>query len=73
MKHTFSYYYVQCRIDGKVDIVGHSENDETKEVYYKFLDKKKAIKLIEEERKLNPEYNYRLIKHTQITEESNWS
>jgi hypothetical protein len=69
MKHSSTVYWIES-IDkkGKESVVGHSQDDKTKEVYYKFLDRKKALKLIDDERKVSPEYRYRLVKQTTITE-----
>lgn len=58
-------YYVQSRDkDNNLGIVGHSEDEETKEVYYKFMDKSKARKLMDDERKVSPEKMYRIVKET---------
>lgn len=58
-------YYVQSRdANNNLGIVGHSEDEETKEVYYKFMDKAKARKLMDEERKVSPEKMYRIVKET---------
>jgi hypothetical protein len=72
-KHSFTHYYIQSKKEGEMPkIVGHSQDKKTKEIYYKFLDKKKANKLLEDEREVSPEYQYRIVKETITYEESNW-
>jgi hypothetical protein len=74
MKHSFTNYYVQSKkTDERPQIVCHSKDDETGEMYHKFLDKKKAVKLMEDEKKVSPEYKYRIMKETTTYEEGVWS
>ena len=74
MKHSSSTYFVQSKDEnGKLGIVGHSQDEETGEIYFKFLDKKKATKLLEEEKKSAPQLKYRIIKETTTFEEGTWS
>lgn len=74
MKHSFTHYFVQSKLgDGQPQIVGHSQDEETNEVYYKFLDRKKAVKLMDAEKTVSPEYKYRIVKETTIYEESSWA
>ena len=74
MKHSFNYYFLQSKLeDSQPKIVCHSENKETKEIYYKFLDRKKAVKLMEDEKKVSPQYKYRIIKYTETYDEGPWS
>jgi len=69
MKHSSTFYFVQAKLGDKFpEIIGHSKDEETGEVYYKFLDKKKAKQLLENEKKVSPEYQYRIVKET-ITHE----
>lgn len=73
-KHSSIYYFIQSKLgDNPPQIIGHSEDEETREIYYKFMDKKKALKLIEEERKVSPQYKYRLVKCTTTYQEDNWN
>lgn len=74
MKHSFTYYFVQSKLgDAQPKIVGHSQDNETKEIYYKFLDRKKAIKLMEDKKKVSPKYTYRIVKYTETFNEDAWS
>jgi hypothetical protein len=75
MKHSFTHYYVQSKKvagDEQPQIVGHSKDDETGEIYYKFLDIKKANKLLADEKLVSPEYKYRVIKEVTTYEETAW-
>lgn len=68
-----TYYYVESKDDkGAVQVVGHSQDEETKEIYYKFIDKSKAKKLLQDEKIVSPEYKYRLVKITQNIKFENW-
>jgi len=74
MKHTHTHYFLQSKLkDGQPEIVGHSKDEETGEIYYKFLDRKKAVKLMEAEKKVSPEYEYRIVKCTETYDEGVWS
>ena len=74
MKHTNTHYFLQSKLgDAEPQIVGHSQDEETDEVYYKFLERKKALKLMEDEKKISPEYKYRIVKCTETYEEGSWS
>lgn len=75
MKHSFTHYYVQSKKANGNDnpqVVAHSKDAETGELYYKFIDKKKANKLLSDEKKISPEYQYRVIKEITTYEESVW-
>lgn len=66
-------YWVQSKDEhGKEENVCHSKDDETGELYYQFLDRAKANKLIWAERKASPEYKYRVVKETKILELEPW-
>ncbi len=74
MKHSFTHYFLQSKLgDAQPQIVGHSEDEETKEIYHKFLDRKKAVKLMVDEKKVSPEYKYRIVKCTETYDEGSWS
>ncbi len=55
--NTFTYYYVQTLLNDSnlPEIVYHSKNN------YKFLDKKKAIDLLDAEKKITPDVKFRLV------------
>lgn len=73
MKHSFTHYYLQSKLDDEQPkIVGHSQDKKTKEIYYKFLDRQKATKLMKDEKKVSPEYKYRIVKETVTYDEGNW-
>jgi hypothetical protein len=74
MKHSFTHYFLQSKLgDAPPQIVGHSQDEETNEIYHKFLDRKKAVKLMKDEKKVSPEYKYRIIKCTETYNEGSWS
>ncbi len=74
MKHSFTHYFLQSKKgDERPKIVGHSQDKKTKEIYHQFLDRKKAIKLMEDEKKISPEYKYRIVKETTSYDEGTWS
>ncbi len=73
MKRSFTNYFLQSKKgDERPQIVGHSK-DKTGEIYHKFLDRKNAVKLMEDEKKVSPEYKYRIIKETTTYDEGAWS
>jgi hypothetical protein len=73
MKHSFTHYFLQSKLgDAQPQIVGHSQDEETKEIYHKFLDRKQAVKLMADEKKVSPEYMYRIVKETTSYEEGAW-
>lgn len=73
MKHKTIYFFVQS-LDKKGDIntVCHSKDEETDELYYRFFDRKKAVALMEAERKATPESTYRIVKITETFEAENF-
>lgn len=74
MKRTFSHYYVVSKKEGKKQmVVAHSKDDETGEEYFKFMDKKKAIALMESEKKITPDYQFCVMKEpTSYSEATKW-
>jgi hypothetical protein len=73
MKKSFTHYFLQSKLgEALPQTVGHSEDEKTKEIYYKFLDRKKALKLMEDEKKINPEYKFRVVKCTESYEHGSW-
>lgn len=71
MKQTF--YYVQVlNKDNLPEIIYHSQDDETGEFYYKFLDKKKAQKLLDDEKKVLPNKKFRLVKLVETYTVNEW-
>ena len=73
MKHSSKYYYIESKGKDKISIIGHSKDEKTGEIYYKFLDKKKALSLVEAERLISPEYKYRVCTITETIETPNFS
>ncbi len=72
-KRSFTHYYIQSKEGIEApSIVGHSSDEETGEVYYKFLDRAKAKKLLSDEKKSIPTKQYRLVKLTQTYETTDW-
>ncbi len=72
MKHSHTHYYVRANDNGNNFIVAHGEDEETKEKFYKFLDKKKAQKLIDDEKEITPHVKYAIVKETVIIEEGKY-
>lgn len=71
MKRTFTHYYVVSKKEGEKEmIVSHSKDDETGEDYYKFLDKKKAIDLMNAEKMSTPDYSFCVMKESTSYEEA---
>lgn len=67
------YYYVQSKSENNdVATLGHSQDDETGEVYYKFISKAKAHKLAQEEKKIKPDLKYRIVKVIERVEIGPW-
>ena len=73
MTHSTTFYFVQSKLgDNRPETVGHSKDKKTGEIYYKFMDRKKAHKLMKDEKLVSPEYNYRLVKETITYNEGAW-
>lgn len=72
-KRSFTYYYLQCKEEGKHPvIISHTYDKKTKEHFYKFVDRKKAQKLLDEEKKVNPELKFRIVKLVENYESGEW-
>jgi hypothetical protein len=67
-----THYFLQSKLNDKIHIVGHSTDEETGEVYFKFLDKSKVKKLMADEMKVSPEYEYRIVKVTENIDLGRW-
>ncbi len=73
MKHSFTHFYVESVKGGEQPkIVAHSKDKKTQELYYKFLSKQSAQKLISDEKKLEPALKYRIVKETTTYEQGMW-
>ena len=72
-KQSFTHYYVQAQKEGEQpEIVHHTYDEEKKEYYYKFLDKKKAKALAEAEKKITPDVKFRVVKCVETYEPDAW-
>ena len=72
-KQSFTSYYVQAQKEGNLpQIVYHTHDEETKEYYHEFLDRKKAKALAEAEKKLAPELKFRVVKFTKTYDPQPW-
>ena len=72
-KQSFTHYYVQAQNEGEQpEIVHHTYDEEEKEYYYKFLDKKKAKALAEAEKKITPDVKFRVVKCVETYEPDAW-
>ncbi len=74
MKICSTYYFVQAleTENSAPKIVAHTTDEKTGELYYKFMDKKKAVKLMNDERKVNPEFKFRVVKLIEKFESSDF-
>lgn len=61
---TQTTYFVQAKKNDEVEILAHGKDKETGELWTDFFDKKKARELLEAEKKISPEYQYRIVKRT---------
>lgn len=72
-KQSFIHFYVQCqKDDGNLITIYHTYDEEEKEYYYKFLDKKKAIALANSEKEASPNEKFRVVKCTETYELYDW-
>jgi len=72
-KQSFTHYYVQVQKEGEnPQIVYHTYDEEEKEYYHKFLDRKKAKALAEAEKKITPNEKFRVVKCTEIYDTEPW-
>lgn len=68
-----TYYYVESKSENdNPKIVGHSQDKKTKQIYYKFIDKSKAKKLLKDEKEVEPKLKYRIVKIIQRVEIGAW-
>ena len=73
MKKSFTHYYVQALEEGKApQLVIHSEDKETGEQYYKFMDRVKALALAKAEKAITPDVKFRVMKCTETYQDSEW-
>jgi hypothetical protein len=62
-KDSFVHYYVQLQKDDEApEIVYHTYDGDYKEYYYKFDNKKQAKSFAEAEKKITPEFSFRVVK-----------
>lgn len=72
-KESFTHYYVQVQREGEnPQIVFHTYDEEEKEYYYRFFDRKKAKALAEAEKKLTPNEKFRVVKCTETYDSESW-
>jgi hypothetical protein len=67
-----TYYFLQSRLNDHVQTVGHSKDEETGEIYTKFINRKDCKKLMLDEMKVSPEYEYRIMKVIERVEVGKW-
>jgi hypothetical protein len=73
MKKSFTHYYVQAQEEGGLpEIVPHTSDEETEEFFHKFLDRKKAQELLENEKSITPTIKFRVVKCTETFDIGNW-
>jgi hypothetical protein len=72
-KRSFTHYYVQVLIEGSApQPVYHTYDEEKDEYYFLFLDRNKAQALAEEEKRINPEHKFRVVKYTETYDPKPW-
>ena len=72
-KQSFTHYYVQALVEGEdPQVVYHTHDKETDEYYHKFMDRKKAQKLAEAEKKITPDNKFRVVKCTETYDPIPW-
>ena len=72
-KQSIVHYYVQAKKkDEAPEIVYHTHDKETNEYFYKFLNKKQAKKLAEDEKKISPDVKFRVVKLTEVYDVDSW-
>lgn len=54
------------------EIVYHTHNKKTDEYYHLFIDRKKATDLAKKEKEVVPHVNFRIVKHTETYEATDW-
>jgi len=57
---------------GKEQIVGHSQDQKTGEIYFLHLTKASANKLLKAEKKISPEYKYRVVREIKEMFRTEW-
>lgn len=57
---------------GKEQIIAHSKDAETGELYHLFLSRTKANKLLKDEKKVSPQYKYRVIREVREIFMTQW-
>ena len=73
MRHTSTHYYVQVQEKGKSPaIIHHTVNKEKDEYYYKFIDRKKAQALADAEKKISPNFKFRVVKCSTTYDAKPW-
>lgn len=58
--------------NGKEQIVGHGKDEETGEIYYQFLSRTHANKLMRDEKKISPQYKYRVVREVRELFRTEW-
>lgn len=73
MQIRVNYFWVESKDKkGKEMTVAHSKDEETGETYYKFLSRSKANKFLKEEKKVSPEYKYRVVREVREIFRTAW-
>jgi hypothetical protein len=73
-KKSFTHYYVQAQEEGGLpEIVLHTYDKKTKKHFHKFLNRKKAQKLLEAEKVATPNVQFRVVKCTETYDIGTWS
>lgn len=76
-KLTHVYFSVQAKLVNEegiteIQIVPHSEDEDTGEHFFDLFDKKKAVALKKTSKKENPDVEFRVVKRTEIYELGEW-
>jgi len=68
------HYYVQVRKNqtSRPEIVYHTINSKKNEYYHLFINKSQAVELMNKEKKLKPNDQFRVVKSTQTYSSDGW-
>lgn len=66
-------FWVEAKDENaKETIVGHGKDEETGEIYYQFFSRAKANKLLKDEKKVSPQYKYRVVREVREIFRTAW-
>lgn len=73
MRLRVNHFWVESKDkEGKEQIVCHGKDEETGEMYHLFLTRSAASKLVAAEKKVSPEYQYRIVREVKEMFRTEW-